>query len=139
MSYFISSRLQDEPIYEALQHQDGIHLPSGPREPEAPMLVGQAFRPEPRELMEPVDVITQESFPHVHPDQPLELALRRLAESGLPALPVVSRTDVRQVLGTITVDSILATYRRDTEATPGAEVAAGVPNRLIARVLAAVA
>jgi CIC family chloride channel protein len=26
ISYFISSRLQEEPIYEALQHQDGIHL-----------------------------------------------------------------------------------------------------------------
>ena len=29
ISYFISSRLQAEPIYEALQHQDGIHLPPG--------------------------------------------------------------------------------------------------------------
>jgi CIC family chloride channel protein len=27
-SFFISSRLQKEPIYEALAHQDGIHLPS---------------------------------------------------------------------------------------------------------------
>jgi hypothetical protein len=31
ISYFIASRLQDEPIYEALQHQDGIRLPSGNR------------------------------------------------------------------------------------------------------------
>src|SRR5438128_5833332 len=31
MSYFISSRLQEEPIYEALQHQDGIYLPAGGR------------------------------------------------------------------------------------------------------------
>jgi CIC family chloride channel protein len=29
MSFFISSRLQKEPIYEALAAQDGIHLPSG--------------------------------------------------------------------------------------------------------------
>jgi len=27
-SFFISSRFQNEPIYEALAHQDGIHLPS---------------------------------------------------------------------------------------------------------------
>jgi CIC family chloride channel protein len=27
-SFFISSRFQKEPIYEALAHQDGIHLPS---------------------------------------------------------------------------------------------------------------
>jgi CIC family chloride channel protein len=31
LSYLISSRLQEEPIYEALQRQDGIHLPSGAR------------------------------------------------------------------------------------------------------------
>jgi CIC family chloride channel protein len=27
VSLFISSRLQREPIYEVLAHQDGIHLP----------------------------------------------------------------------------------------------------------------
>ena len=31
ISFYISYRLQEEPIYEALQHQDGIHLPSGLR------------------------------------------------------------------------------------------------------------
>ena len=29
ISFYISYRLQKEPIYEALQHQDGLHLPSG--------------------------------------------------------------------------------------------------------------
>src|SRR5579863_3734741 len=29
IAYFISYKLQKEPIYEALAHQDGIHLPSG--------------------------------------------------------------------------------------------------------------
>ena len=28
VSFFISSRLQREPIYEVLAYQDGIHLPS---------------------------------------------------------------------------------------------------------------
>ena len=28
LSFFISYQLQEEPIYEALQHQDGLHLPS---------------------------------------------------------------------------------------------------------------
>jgi chloride channel protein, CIC family len=46
MAYYISSRFQDEPIYEALQHQDGIHLPSGGRAREALLMVGNAFRPE---------------------------------------------------------------------------------------------
>ena len=44
ISYFISSRLQEEPIYEALQHQDGIHLPSGARAREALLMVGHAYR-----------------------------------------------------------------------------------------------
>jgi CIC family chloride channel protein len=29
MSFYISYKLQEEPIYEALAHQDGLHLPSG--------------------------------------------------------------------------------------------------------------
>jgi CIC family chloride channel protein len=34
MSLFISSRLQKQPIYEALAHQDGIHLPLAGRRAE---------------------------------------------------------------------------------------------------------
>src|ERR1700733_4546906 len=44
MSYFISSRLQEEPIYEALLHQDGIHLPSGAGARRGLLMVGQAMR-----------------------------------------------------------------------------------------------
>ena len=138
MSYFISSRLQEEPIYEALQHQDGIHLPDAvPREPEAALTVGQAFRPEPRNLEGPVEAINQESFPHVHPDQPLELAMRRLADSRLTSLPVVNRDDVRRVLGVISVDDILAAYRTGASA-PDIVPETSVPSRLILRLLAAV-
>src|SRR3984885_5972862 len=46
LSYFISSRLQEEPIYEALQHQDGIHLPSGARAREDLITVAHALKPE---------------------------------------------------------------------------------------------
>ena len=46
ISYFISSRLQEEPIYEALQHQDGIHLPSGARAREDLITVAHALKPE---------------------------------------------------------------------------------------------
>jgi CIC family chloride channel protein len=141
MSYFISSRLQDEPIYEALQHQDGIHLPdAAPREAEVPVLVSQAFRAEPADLPDRVESLTQQNFPHIHPDQPVDLALRRLAESGLTALPVVGRDDVRKQLGTVSVDDILAAYRGMGTAA-SAEVIVpqtGVPTRLILRVLTAV-
>ncbi|MGO9229565.1 MAG: chloride channel protein [Bryobacteraceae bacterium] len=45
ISYFISSRLQAEPIYEALQHQDNIYLPSGARGREEVAVVGDGIRP----------------------------------------------------------------------------------------------
>jgi CIC family chloride channel protein len=45
MSYFISSRLQRTPIYEALLEQDGIRLPPAARDREELLLVDQACRP----------------------------------------------------------------------------------------------
>jgi CIC family chloride channel protein len=42
---------------------------------------------------------------HVHPDHPLDVVVRRFAESG-GVLPVVSRSDVRQVEGAITIRDI---------------------------------
>jgi CIC family chloride channel protein len=174
MSYFISSRLQEEPIYEALQHQDGIHLPSGARAREALLTVGHAFRPgvevisadqhisqaamsvgrgrgpwpvvdtwglrgmitedrlhhamlvDDQSLVAdivpdpgPADALTADRFPHVHPDHPLEVAMRRFAQSGLKVLPVVSRTDVRDLRGAISLEDILAAY--DSESARGDE------------------
>jgi chloride channel protein, CIC family len=43
VAYVISSQLQEEPIYEALLHQDGIHLPLGARAREALLMVGNAY------------------------------------------------------------------------------------------------
>ncbi len=42
ISFYISYRLQEEPIYEALQHQDGIHLPSGLRYRQGLLIVRDA-------------------------------------------------------------------------------------------------
>ncbi|MBV8731881.1 MAG: chloride channel protein [Acidobacteriia bacterium] len=50
IAYFISSRFQEEAIYEALLHQDGIHLPSGARAREALLMVGNAYRQSPEVL-----------------------------------------------------------------------------------------
>jgi CIC family chloride channel protein len=50
ISFFISQRMQREPIYEALQHQDGIHLPAGGRDREVPLLVKDAAR-APQEVL----------------------------------------------------------------------------------------
>ncbi len=45
ISYFISSRLQKEPIYEALQHQDGVYLPPGARDRKELALVSRRVAP----------------------------------------------------------------------------------------------
>ena len=168
LAYFISSRLQEEPIYEALLHQDGIHLPSsaGERAKEVILRVSDGLRPggdplpvhltltEAREHADrrhnawpvaddvglrgmvsaqrldqaiangqggellgelvaepgPAEGLTQDVFPHLHADQPLDLALRKFAETGWDVLPVVSRDNVRQWKGTISVHDVLAAY-----------------------------
>jgi len=50
------------------------------------------------------------SFPYVHPDHPLSMALERMGAAGADALPVVSRANLRRVQGVITVADILAAY-----------------------------
>ncbi len=173
ISYFISSRLQDEPIYEALQHQDGIRLPTGARAREALLTAGHAYRREPRLLsasqnvsqalaavsddrgaawpvidegglrgiisrdeLEAADKAglsestlgslapTDTSYPRVYPDDPLESAMRWLADGRIQVLPVVSRTNVRELKGIISLDDVLAAYAIGTGSdgtTPTAE------------------
>ncbi len=47
ISFYISYRLQEEPIYEALQHQDGLHLPSGLRYRQGLLIVRDAAEAPP--------------------------------------------------------------------------------------------
>jgi CIC family chloride channel protein len=168
LAYYISSRLQEEPIYEALLHQDGIHLPegAGERAKEAVLRVSDGLRPggEPlpvsltvadartradqrhkawpvtddvglrgmisAQRLEqaiadgkgssllgnllpdpgPSESLTQDQFPHLHIDHTLDVALRKLAVTGWDVLPVVSRDNVRQWRGTISLHDILAAY-----------------------------
>ena len=81
ISYFISQRLQPDPIYEALQQQDGIHLPAG-HQRESPLLVQNAAR-------RPTQVISI--------DEPLRQALARV-DGGVDAWPVVDHGDLVAML-----------------------------------------
>jgi len=56
------------------------------------------------------DPLTVESFPHLHVDQPLDAALRHMAKARLNALPVVSRTNLRNLRGVVTLNGILRAY-----------------------------
>ena len=58
----------------------------------------------------PIGHPTAAEFPHVHPDQSLSLALQRMGTSELHVLPVVSRDNVRQLLGIVALNDVLAAY-----------------------------
>jgi len=158
VSLFIASRLQREPIYEALAVQDGIHLPSAEARhrrgirrvarvmrPGGEMLaseitVGEALQQarssgakawlitDRRGVIGVVNLTTLEreaakdstrllgkivsdrAFPHVHRDQGLDLALERMGASSVEILPVVSRADVHQLEGIVTLRDVLDAY-----------------------------
>src|SRR3954468_2660240 len=50
IAFFISQKLQREPIYEALAHQDGLHLPTGPFRAATALWVTSAIRTPPQPL-----------------------------------------------------------------------------------------
>ena len=168
IAYFISHKLQRQPIYEALAHQEGVHLPTAHSRSQAERIqVRQAMRPAPAVLSPDLPIAvalhqmkdgafdawpvvdaeglwgmirnseleqaadegasnqkvaeilregsrsghsTAEELPHVHPDHSLSLALERMGTSGLNVLPVVSRANVRQLIGIIALDDILDAY-----------------------------
>ena len=56
------------------------------------------------------DLVDAQAFPHVHSDQGLDLALERMGANQIDILPVVSRADVHQLLGIVTLPDILASY-----------------------------
>ena len=168
IAYFISHKLQRQPIYEALSAQEGVHLPTAQSRSEAErMHVVKAMRPVPAavspdltiglvlhhmkdsaldawpiadaeglvamvrssDLEQAIDdgasnqkiaailredpersPITAEDIPYVHPDHSLSLALERMGSSGLNVLPVVSRANLRLLIGIIALDDILDAY-----------------------------
>ncbi len=192
ISYFLSSRMQPEPIYEALQHQDGIHLPLGARAREELATVALAMKRDAHPLAAsltaaqalasieraqkawpvtderglrgmvtldaletaaatgfgeqtladlvadpgPIEALDDARFPHLHPDHALDSAMRRIVQSGLPALPVVSRGNIRELRGVVSVQDILDSFAL---AQPASAAEKQVSPRLFAGVLAAMA
>jgi CIC family chloride channel protein len=158
VSLFIASRLQHEPIYEALAVQDGIHLPTAKtRQPDSQRQVVRVMH-TPTELL-PADITVREAvervrptefrtwlvtdrrgvvgvinlsrlerelaegadkklgelldvltFPHVHSDQGLDLALERMGANQIEILPVVNRADVHKLEGIVTLRDVLDAY-----------------------------
>ncbi len=49
-------------------------------------------------------------YPYVHRDHPLSHALERMRQAGVDVLPVVSRANIRQMYGVVTLGDVLARY-----------------------------
>jgi CIC family chloride channel protein len=56
------------------------------------------------------DLVNDVNFPHVHADQSLDVALERMGSNHVQVLPVVSRADVHNLLGIVTLSDVLASY-----------------------------
>jgi CIC family chloride channel protein len=172
IAFFISQRLQRQPIYEALARQDGVHLPTGEHQVRrARLRVTTAMRPAADETLSPklsvadalnhraaspldawpvlegtelqgmverreleralaagrgdqaLGVLLRErpsphgadalALPHVHPDHSLTLALERMGALRHTVLPVVSRSNIRHLLGVVTLQDVLEAYGVD--------------------------
>jgi CBS domain-containing protein len=46
----------------------------------------------------------------LYPDQPLSVALEKMGSAHVDVLPVVSRADMRKILGVVTMPDVLAAY-----------------------------
>jgi CIC family chloride channel protein len=158
VSLFIASRLQHEPIYEALAVQDGIHLPtantrhrSGQRQVVRIMQTATQLLPAEITVLDAMERVRSSefrtwlvtdrrgvvgvinlsrleralaegahktlgelvdalAFPHVHPDQGLDLALERMGANQIEILPVVNRGDVHKLEGMLTLRDVLDSY-----------------------------
>lgn len=56
------------------------------------------------------EAYTHSRMPVVHPDEPLDIALRRMGD--WPMLPVVSRANFRQLEGVVSIQDVLAAYKK---------------------------
>jgi len=56
------------------------------------------------------ELVDARAFPHVHPDQGLDLALDRMGANQIEILPVVSRADVHKLDGIVTLRDVLDSY-----------------------------
>jgi chloride channel protein, CIC family len=98
IAFFISQRLQPEPIYEALASQEGVHLPTAHPTPTAErMQVRQAMRLMPEVL--PAEL-------------PVEAALQRLKDGlsngGIDAWPVADESGLRGMIRTSEIERAAA-------------------------------
>ena len=57
------------------------------------------------------DQLTPLNFPHLHSDQSLNVALERMSAAQMDVLPVVSRANIHELEGILTLQDVLDSYR----------------------------
>jgi CIC family chloride channel protein len=162
ISFFVSYKLQRQPIYEALALQEGIHLPTTassqrhlqvrlamhtPRENfPLQMKIAEALEragksklrawpitddrgvwgvvslaqleeamAEDRGESSLSELVDWRRFSHVHADHSLDLALERMGATGYDLLPVVSRANIHEMEGVVSLRDVLKAFGvRDT-------------------------
>jgi CIC family chloride channel protein len=159
IAYFVSQKLQREPIYDALARQEGVFLPDHDGEREEPeyLLVANVMRPCEQPFPPGLDVDAalakmselgvyqwpvardgtllglvsehalkevrfdtapavrdalppDRNYPFVHVDNTVGQVLERMGQEHVELLPVVSRANVRQLLGVITFADAVKAY-----------------------------
>jgi CIC family chloride channel protein len=63
------------------------------------------------------EVLPEARLPRLHPDQPLDVALRLMRDG--PFLPVVHRANARHLIGILSLEDVLAAYRRVSATSAG--------------------
>lgn len=99
VSFFISSRLQRQPIYDALAHQDGIHLPS------AEMRQRAGIR-RVNEVMRPASEVLSAELP-------VRDALQAMRKSRVQAWPVMGAAGVIGVANAVAIEKWAAAGGRE--------------------------
>jgi tetratricopeptide (TPR) repeat protein/CBS domain-containing protein len=84
------------------------------------------------------DAATAETFPHVHADQSIDVALQRMGQANLDALPVVSRRDVHELLGVVALTRLPLACEHAVEEESAVEARHGEPTPAKALLTAAV-
>jgi chloride channel protein, CIC family len=91
------------------------------------------LRDEGKSAMPLAQAIDSASFPHLHSDHSLDIALERMGASGLRMLPVVSRFNMREMLGVVNLSDILNAYRVAIQSPDSPAVAQPEPESETAR------
>ena len=108
VAYLVARQLHHVTFFDMVASQDGLDLPSHERQRDARLLrVEDAMRPVSAPDA-PRGHAADGVAPVLHPDQSLDSALRLFGHHR--SLAVVSRQDIRQVLGILTLDDVLRTY-----------------------------